>query len=61
MVDAPPQLSEEVIPAMFGAGTRLAHCTVVLAGQLLMVGAVLSNTEIVCVHDPELPHSSVAL
>ena len=47
MVAVPPQLSVEIIPAVDGTGTKLAHCTDTLAGQLLMDGAVLSKTVIV--------------
>jgi hypothetical protein len=56
----PPQLSDDVTLAGFTAGTWLAHCTDTLAGQVI-VGAVLSRTVIVCVHDEELPHASVAV
>jgi hypothetical protein len=44
IVAAPLQFSVEVIPAVLGAGTRLAHCTVTFAGQFIMAGGVLSNT-----------------
>jgi hypothetical protein len=40
---APPQLSEEITLAVFGAGTWLAHCTVTLVGHV-MEGGILSNT-----------------
>jgi len=56
----PLQLSDAMTRAGFGAGTRLAHCTVILAGHM-MNGTVSSNTVIVCEHVAELPHSSVAL
>ena len=58
--ETPLQLSEAVTLAGFGVGTRLAHCTVMLPGQFID-GGVLSKTVIVCEHDAELPHSSVAL
>ena len=60
MVDDPPQLSVEVTLAGLGVGTWLLHVTVIPAGQV-NVGAVLSNTEMVCAHVAELPHASVAL
>jgi len=56
----PLQLSDAMTNAGFGSGTRLAHCTVIFAGHM-MNGTVLSNTDIVCEHVAELPHSSVAL
>jgi hypothetical protein len=60
VVVVPPQLSVEVARARgSGNGTRFAHWTVIFAGHV-MDGAVLSNTVMVCVHDAELPHSSVA-
>jgi hypothetical protein len=54
----PVQLSLVVTPAIFGAGTREAHCTVKGAGQV-MVGGVLSNTVITWIQVAELPHASV--
>jgi hypothetical protein len=56
----PPQLSDVVTRAVLGAGTSLAHWTVIFAGQVI-VGAVLSNTVITCAQVAELPHASVAL
>ena len=56
----PPQLSVAVILPGAGCGTRLAHWTVTGPGHV-NVGAVLSNTDMICVHDAEFPHSSVAL
>jgi len=41
----PEQLSLVVTPAILGEGTNDAHCTVILAGQVI-VGGVLSNTVI---------------
>ena len=55
----PPQLSEVMTLAVFGAGTRFAHWTVTFAGHVI-VGGVLSNTLIVCVQVAELPQASVA-
>jgi hypothetical protein len=52
-------LSDVTTPAIFGAGTELAHEKDTFAGQV-MEGAVLSNTVIVWVHEAELPHASVA-
>jgi len=54
----PEQLSLVVTPAISGAGTRDAHCTVTGAGQV-NVGGVSSNTVITWIHVAELPHSSV--
>ena len=48
----PEQLSDVVTPAIFGAGTWEAHCTVSGAGQVID-GGVLSNTVITCVHVDE--------
>jgi hypothetical protein len=60
VVVVPPQLSVEVASARgSGNGTWLAHWTVTFAGHTID-GAVLSNTVMVCVHDAELPHSSIA-
>jgi hypothetical protein len=56
----PPQLSVAVTLAAFGAGTSFAHWTVIVLGQVNK-GGVLSNTEIVCVHEAELPQASTAL
>lgn len=55
----PPQLSLVMTLAGLAAGTRLAHDTVVFAGQV-MVGAVGSMTVITWVQVAELPHASVA-
>lgn len=55
----PVQLSLVVTPAIFGAGTWEAHCTVRLAGQVIE-GGVLSNTVITCIQVAELPQASVA-
>ena len=59
-VVVPPQLSDVTTAATFAAGTRLAHCTVIFAGHV-MVGAVLSNTVIVCAHVAVFIHASVAV
>jgi hypothetical protein len=56
----PLQLSDAVTLAVLGAGTSPAHCTVTLPGHMIN-GTVLSKTVIVCEHEDELPHSSVAL
>ena len=45
---APPQLSEAVTEAMFGAGTSEKHWTVTGPGQVID-GGVVSLTVIVCV------------
>ena len=58
-VTAPPQPSEAVTEAMFGAGTREKHCTLNAPAQV-SVGAVVSLTVIVCVQVVMLPHASVA-
>jgi hypothetical protein len=55
-----PQLSEAVTAPVLNGGTSEAHCTVTLAGHV-MVGGVLSSTKMVCRHVLELPQSSVAL
>ena len=52
-VVAPPQLSDVVTLAIFGAGTWLAHCTVTFAGQEMDV--VLSITVNVTAHVAVLP------
>lgn len=44
IVTVPPQLSVAVTALSLGAGTWLAHDTAVLAGKVLMVGAVVSCT-----------------
>jgi hypothetical protein len=41
-VTAPPQLSVAATAPVFGAGTAEAQLTVVFAGMLVIVGAVLS-------------------
>ena len=56
----PVQLSLVVTSAIFGAGTRDAHCTVIGAGHV-MLGGVSSNTVMTCAQVAELPHASVDL
>src|SRR5687768_10724582 len=58
-VTAPAQLSVATTAPVFAGGTRLAHCTVTFAGQVI-VGGVLSKTVIVWAQVPELPHASTA-
>ena len=55
----PVQLSLVVTPAILGAGTWDAHCTVNGAGQVI-VGGVLSNTVITWTQVAELLQASVA-
>ena len=61
MVTVPLQLSVAVTAASLAAGTADEQLTVTLAGMLLMIGAVLSYTVIVCVIEDALPHTSVAI
>ena len=56
----PEQLSVAVTRAILGTGTRLAHCTVILVGQVI-IGGVSSRTVMIWLQVAELPHKSVAL
>src|SRR6266404_4002216 len=58
-VTAPPQLSLVVTLLVLGAGTKLAHPTVSLVGQVI-IGGSLSFTVMVWTHVALLPHWSVA-
>jgi hypothetical protein len=58
-VVAPLQLSVALTPAVVCAGTELAHVTVTAAGQVI-VGAMLSNTVMICAHVAVLLHASLA-
>jgi hypothetical protein len=58
-VVAPPQLSVALTPVVVCAGTALAHVTVTAAGQV-MLGAMLSNTVMICAHVAVLLHTSLA-
>lgn len=60
MVVAPPQLSTAVTPVVAAVGIVLAHETVTAVGHVT-VGAMLSNTVIVCAQVDMFPHASVAL
>ena len=60
-VIVPPQLSVATTAPVLAAGTAEAQLTVVFAGMLVITGAVLSSTVIVCVCDELLPHASVAV
>src|SRR3989442_5885444 len=55
-----PQASVAVTLATSGAGTWVAHCTVVAAGQV-SVGLTVLLTVIVCVQVLDRPQASVAL
>ena len=59
MAAVPAQLSVEVTSAMFGVGTKAAHCTVIPAGHV-SIGGVSSNTVMVCVQVDVLLQASVA-
>ena len=61
MVTVPLQLSVATTAASLAAGTADEQLTVTLAGMLVMIGAVISFTVMVCVCDDELPHTSVAI
>ncbi len=61
MVSVPPQLSVATTAASSNAGTAEAQLTVVLPGMLVITGAVISFTVMVCVCDDELPQTSVAV
>mgnify|MGYP003444252398 CR=1 FL=1 len=60
-VNIPLQLSEATTAPVFGAGTSLAHDTETLEGILLIIGAMMSATFIVCVTVVLLPLQSVIL
>ena len=60
IVTTPAQLSVAITEAVFTAGTAAAQLTVILAGQVVMVGAVTSLTVMTCVQVAELPQASVA-
>ena len=60
MVVAPPQLSVAVTPVVVCAGIEPAHAKLMFAGQV-MLGAMLSNTVIVCVQVAVLLHRSLAM
>ena len=60
-VTIPPQLSVDTTAPLFAAGTSLTQLTVVFAGMLVITGAVISFTVIVCVDVEKLPHTSVAV
>ncbi len=55
----PAQLSVDVTSPILGAGTKAAHCTVTPAGHV-SIGAVSSNTVMICVQVDVLLHASVA-
>ena len=59
-VTTPPQLSEAVMEPGAGAGTKLAHETVMGAGHV-NVGGVSSKTTMISAQVAVLPHSSVAI
>ena len=59
-VVVPPQLSEEVIPAVLDGGTCRAQDTVTAAGQFEMLAGVRSFTVIIWAQVAELPQASVA-
>ena len=61
IVTGPLQLSVAVTAALLAAGTADEQLTVVLAGMLVITGAVSSSTVIVCVWLLRLPHPSVAI
>ena len=54
------QASLAITDPIIGTGTRLAHCTVTGAGQV-MVGGVISCTTMVRLQVAVLPQSSVAV
>ena len=61
MVTVPLQLSVAVTAASLAAGTADEQLTVTLAGMLLMIGAVISFTVMVCDVVLLLPQASVAV
>jgi hypothetical protein len=60
IVGVPAQLSVAVMPDVFAAGINASQATVVLAGQLEIVGTTSSLIVIVCVHTAVLLQASVA-
>lgn len=54
MVGVASQLSTDVGLPVLAGNVLVLHCIVTLAGQLI-VGAILSTTEIVCTHVMKLP------
>ena len=60
-VTVPPQLSVAVTWESSAAGTAKAHCTVTLPGPLVIVGAVVSTTVMICAQLAVLPLGSVAV
>src|ERR1041384_5694153 len=60
-VSVPAQLSVATTAPSLAGGTSAAQSTVVLAGMLVIVGAVRSSTVIVWVALLALPHASVAV
>src|SRR5678815_4758632 len=61
MVTVPVQLSVATTAPSFGSGTSLTQETVVLAGMLVITGAVWSSTVIVWVMSLFLTHTAVAV
>ena len=61
MVTVPLQLSDATTAASLADGTADEQLTVTLAGMLLMIGAVISYTVMVCDEVLLLPHISVAV
>ena len=60
MVTGPPQSSVATTAESFGAGTRLAHWTVIFVGQLVITGALVSTKVISWAQVELLPQPSVA-
>src|ERR1044072_9156200 len=61
IVTGPIQLSVATTALSLAAGASDAQLTVTSAGMLLITGAILSFTVMVCVLDELLPHASVAV
>jgi hypothetical protein len=60
MVGILPQLSVEVAVPVISGEVPSAFVTVIFGGHIIS-GGMISFTVITCVHEAELPHSSVAL
>src|SRR5439155_1409475 len=60
MTGMPPQLSVATTALWSAGGTALAQETVTSVGMLLITGALVSLTEMVCVRLLQLPQLSVA-
>src|SRR5437016_8721326 len=61
IVTAPGQLSVATTALSLAADTSAAQLTVVLAGMLVITGAISSSTVMVCTWLEALPHTSVAV